>query len=96
MEPKERRVVLETLEQDVNFLQSVNLDKYCILYTIMMREKEYMLQLPGAPYGPETDHFIDMERKDTLPCRHDIPYGAHSTPAQLIPIPYKNYEFVER
>lgn len=96
MHPKERKAALDLLERDVNFLQSLNLQKYCILYSITTRNKDYALQLPGAPYGPEVDTTIDLERKDTIPFRHDIPYGAFATPAQLLPIPYSNYEFIER
>jgi hypothetical protein len=95
MNPKERKVVLEELERDVTFLQSLNLENYCILYAITIREKAFMLQLPGAPYGPEVDT-IEVDRRNTIPHRHDIAYGAHPTAAQLIPIPYKNYEFMER
>lgn len=94
--PKERKVVLEQMERDINLLQSLNLERYCILYVIAKREKAFVLQLPGAPYGPEVDTTIELERRDTIPHRHDIAFGAHATLAQLIPIPYKNYEFMER
>jgi hypothetical protein len=96
MNPKERKVVLEALERDVNFLHSVNLENYCVLYAITIREKAFLLQLPGAPYGPETDTHIEVDRRDTIPHRHDLAYGAHSSAAQLIPVPYKNYEFMAR
>jgi len=96
MSPKDRKVVLEQMERDVNFLQALNLSSYSILYVIAKREKAYLLQLPGAPYGPELDNTIHLERRDTIPHRHDLAYGAHATLAQLIPVPYKNYEFMER
>lgn len=96
MNPKERKIALEQLDRDINLLQSLNLDNYCIFYVIALREKAYIMQLPGAPYGPEIDGVIEFDRKDTIPHRHDIRYGAHATPAQLIPVPLKNYEFIER
>jgi hypothetical protein len=96
MSPKERKTVLETLDLDVNFLKSLNLEDYGILYAITSRGKEALLHLPGAPYGPELDVDTHIERRETLRIRHDIPYGIHATAAQLIPFPYKNYEFPEK
>ena len=96
MNPKERKVVLDQLERDIGVLQSLGLADYDILYVITKRKKAYIMQLPGAPYGPELDNSITVERRDTIPHRHDIAYGTIATPAQLIPVPFKNYEFMDR
>lgn len=96
MNPKERKLVLDRLERDITFLRSLNLDSYCLLYAITMRKNDFLLQLPGAPYGPEINPTIEVERQDTIPHRHDVENGMFPTRAQLIALPYKNYEFLER
>jgi hypothetical protein len=83
----ERNAVLTAVNEDVQFLESINMTNYSLIVAITQRKIETALQLPGKPYGPDENDDEHDDRKKTLPIRHDIANGAKAIRADLIPKP---------